>query len=302
MADCGPDVVGAARAECADRATVGGELEEQLADVAARSRPARRADLEESRVADVLENVVEASLGGGGVTRRVLAIRRVEQVDVELRRAVTLVDDLADLRQRRRHERATRAGDLEELVLGEFPGLGRMRDEHDLELPVLTSQTLHGPEEKCLRELATVLAHARGHVEHQEYDGLCRRLLATRQLAETQVLVGKRRRIGLHRLALHRLAHRAPAIQPGAGAAPVPAFAHEFVVARAAGASLEVGELHLLPEPVDDVVDLELEHVLDAAVFVAAATASGGAFALSGRADAVPGLSGSLTDAGHLVR
>jgi hypothetical protein len=182
---------------CAERANgtaIRGELQIQLADVAAgRRTAARRADFEEAGVTYVVEHLVETRLRRGRVARRVLAIRGVEEVDVVLRRAEALVDDLVDLGQRGRHERATGSGDLEELILGKLPGLGRVCDEHDLELPVLPPQALHGPEEKRLGELAAVLAHARRYVEHQEHDRLRRRLLAARELAETQVVIGEGR-------------------------------------------------------------------------------------------------------------
>jgi hypothetical protein len=58
--------------------------------------------------------------------------------------------------------------------------------------------------------------------------------------------------------------------------ATIPSLANELVVLGAAGPRLEVRQLHLFPEPVDDVVDLELEHVLDAAVLVAAAATTRG--------------------------
>ena len=61
---------------------------------------------------------------------------------------------------------------------------------------------------------------------------------------------------------LDELLEGAAPIEPRARAAPVPAFAHPVRLVRGADARLEIRQLHLLPEPVDDVVDLELEQEL----------------------------------------
>src|SRR5439155_1013546 len=54
-------------------------------------------------------------------------------------------------------------------------------------------------------------------------------------------------------------------------AAPVPALAHVVgIVERRRAARLELGELQLLPQPVDDLVDLQLDHEADLAVLGAA--------------------------------
>src|SRR5262249_9640246 len=50
----------------------------------------------------------------------------------------------------------------------------------------------------------------------------------------------------------------------------VPALTYPVALIRGPGARLEVRQLHLLPEPVDDVVDLELQQQLHAAVIAAA--------------------------------
>src|SRR6185312_2345686 len=52
--------------------------------------------------------------------------------------------------------------------------------------------------------------------------------------------------------------------------APVPALADPVAVVGRTGARLEIGQLHLLPQPVDDVVDLELEQQLHLALVTAA--------------------------------
>ena len=143
-----PDVVGARRPERTDRATLRGEAQEQLADVARGLGSFRRADFEEAGVLKVAEQSVEAGLRRVPVARRVLAIGGVEHVEVVLCGAVARVDNLADQRERGGHERATRSRHLEKFLLGEFPGLRRVRDEHDLEVVVLAAQALHGPEEE----------------------------------------------------------------------------------------------------------------------------------------------------------
>ncbi len=102
--------------------------------------------------------------------------------------------------------------------------------------------------------------------------------------------------------ALQRFLERASTVEPRARAAAVPAFARPVVVARLAGSILEVRQLHLLPQPVDDVVDLELEGVLDAAVLVAAAAAAAALRGIRARVDAVAGPCGALADAFDLVR
>src|SRR5580658_2161604 len=56
-------------------------------------------------------------------------------------------------------------------------------------------------------------------------------------------------------------------VAPGA---PVPALANPLAVLGGPGARLEVRQLHLLPDPVDDVVDLELEQQLHLAVVATA--------------------------------
>ncbi len=161
---------------------------------------AARPDLEEAAVAKVGEQSRERCVRRRAVAWRVLPVGGVEEVQVVLRGIEPGVDDLPRHRERGGHERSSRPGDLEELLLGEFPGFRGVRDEHHLEMPVLPAQALHGPEEERLRELAVFLAHAGRDVEHQEDHGLGRGLLALRELAITQVLVGEGRRILLARL------------------------------------------------------------------------------------------------------
>src|SRR4029077_20301041 len=86
-------------------------------------------------------------------------------------------------------------------------------------------------------------------------------------------------------------------VEPRAGAAPIPALAHPFTLGGRAGARLEVRQLHLLPQPVDDVVDLELEQELHAAVIAAAAALLTRALVLARIGEHVPGLGLALAGA-----
>src|SRR6185436_711209 len=58
-------------------------------------------------------------------------------------------------------------------------------------------------------------------------------------------------------------------VEPRAHAAPAPAFARVVVVLHRARFDLEIRELQLLPEPIDDIVDLELQDELITALLVA---------------------------------
>src|SRR5205085_7118391 len=85
------------------------------------------------------------------------------------------------------------------------------------------------------------------------------------------------RSVYLYRFSLDGLLQRLAPIEAGARAALVPALAHVVgVVHRRVAPRLELGELELLPEPVDDLVDLQLDHEADLA-FAGAALAAVGA-------------------------
>src|SRR5262249_22284225 len=121
------------------------------------------------------------------------------------------------------------------------------------------------PEEECLGELAVTVRHAPRDVEHEEDDRVYRRLSAPSKLPEAQVIVGEARQSGPTLLAasLDEFLERSSPIEPRSRATPVPPFADPVCVLRGADARLEVRQLHLLPQPVDDVVDLDLEQELD---------------------------------------
>src|SRR5690606_13871580 len=86
----------------------------------------------------------------------------------------------------------------------------------------------------------------------------------------------------------------------GSHAAAVPSLPGVVLLAQRAGLELQVRELQLLPEPIDDVVDLELEHELVAALLVAALALAAAFRAARGR-ELVAGLRVALADAGALA-
>src|SRR5205807_5569460 len=195
---------------------------------------------------------------------------------------VARVDDLAHFGESGRGDRATGPAHLEELRFGEFPSLGRVRHEHGLEGAVLASQPLHDPEKECLGKLAVADEHPARDVEHEEHDRVDRRLSPARELPEAQVLINKARRGARGAAALHHLLERSAPIETRARAAPIPALAYPLRLVGRSDTRLEVGKLHLLPQPVDDVVHLEFEQqlhlalVLPAGTFLARSTLAGG--------------------------
>src|SRR5262249_32783465 len=83
----------------------------------------------------------------------VVAVGAVERVDVPQRRMIAGLDDLERLPVARRDERAARLALVEELVLGDLVRLGVMRDEDDLDVPVLRADELIEEEEEAPREV-----------------------------------------------------------------------------------------------------------------------------------------------------
>ena len=57
--------------------------------------------------------------------------------------------------------------------------------------------------------------------------------------------------------------------EPGTSAASIPTFADPVRLLGRSHAGLQVGKLHLLPQPVDNVIDLEFEQELDFALVLA---------------------------------
>src|SRR5262249_5980447 len=98
-----------------------------------------------------------------------------------------------------------------------------------------------------------------------------RRRGALDELAEAQVLVDDRDRVFLYRPSFDGFFQGTATIQARARAAPVPAFAHVVGLVHGRGAlRLEVGELQLLPDPVDALLELHLDHEAALAVLGAA--------------------------------
>src|SRR6185312_6848188 len=101
---------------------------------------------------------------------------------------------------------------------------------------------------------------------------------------------------GLHRPAFDGLAHGTPPIEARARAVAIPALAGPVGFLRAAHARPQIGQFHFLPQPVDDVVDLELEQKFEAAV-VAAAAALAGPGCAARPAEGIARLGRALSDA-----
>src|SRR6185437_7548924 len=172
--------------------------------------------------------------------------------------------DLAHLAQTCRGDRAPGAHYIEELRLVEFPCLSRVRDEHDVQRAILAPQARCHPEEKGLGQLPVAIGHAAGDVQQEEYCRASGGLAAARELPIAQVFIDERGCFGVEGAPLRRLAHRAAPIQAGTRTAPVPALTPPVRFLTGARARLQIGQPEIFPEPVDDVVYLELEHQLDA--------------------------------------
>src|SRR6185437_12328583 len=116
------------------------------------------------------------------------------------------------------------------------------------------------------------IRHAARDIEKEEDHGMDRGLAAPRKLPIAQVLVGERRGRTRRAAALHQLLEGAAPVESGAGAAAIPALTHPVGLLGGTDARLEVGELHLLPQPVDDVVDLEFQQQLHLALVLPSRT------------------------------
>jgi len=55
----------------------------------------------------------------------------------------------------------------------------------------------------------------------------------------------------------------APAVEARTRAAPIVTFPHPVRILGRTHARLQIGKLHLFPQPIDDVVDFEFEHELN---------------------------------------
>ncbi len=232
----------------------------------------------------------------GVISDRVIAIGRIEEVDVVPRRVVARLDHLTHLIQAGRGDRAAGAGHLEKVRLVELPGFRGVCDEYGLEGAILASQALHHPEEKCLCELAIPIGHAARNIEHEEDDRVHRRLTPSRELTEAQVIVGEAPRPGLLAAALHHLLEGSAPVQARARAAPIPPFTDPVRILGRTHARLQIGQLHLFPEPVDDVVDLDLQHELNLTLVLTTGPLLARALIGARIGQHVPGLGSALTD------
>src|SRR6185312_11545068 len=221
-----PDVV-----EIVERIAAGGaagrrQLGEQAPGLRGELPRETGGDLHIAGEASVLRDCRQTLAGVRGVTHRVVAVGGIEEIDVAAARIVAIVDDLPYLGEAGRSHSAAGAAHLEELGLGELPGLGRMGHEHGLEGTVLASQALHYPEEEGLRELAVAVRHAAGDIEKEEDHRMNGGLAPARELPVTQIVVGERRGRAWCASTLDQLLEGPAPVEPGACAAAVPALAH----------------------------------------------------------------------------
>src|SRR5690606_4583906 len=298
-ADRVPDRLRAREREMAGGRMLGRQVLEQGRRLRRQRDLPRRGGLDVAHVARERAEPVELDLRGLAVVPEVRTVRRVEHVDVEAARVVALLDDLAHLAERGRRDGPAGARDLEEVFLRELPSLDGVRDEDGLEVRVLPAQALDGPEEERLCEPAVPLGHAGRDVHGEEDDRLGRRALTDDELAVAEIVVRERRPVALDRAPLDRLLHRAATVEARPHAAAVPTLPRVVLLAHRAALHRQVRQLQLLPEPIDDVVYLELEHELVAAVLVAA-FALAVALAVPRRRELVAGLRVALADTGAL--
>src|SRR5262245_41472742 len=281
LADRGPDVGLAAEMAGADRPPGGLQLGEDLGELRlARAEGGDAAGLDVARVVHLRGDVAQRDARLVAVFGGVLAVRGVEEVGVVAARVVARRHGLQrEARDAGAHRAAARGG-LEELALLEFPGLRGVREEHRLHLGVLAADALQGEEEELLREPPLRVVHAAGDVEREDHRRVDRRARALDELAEAQVVVDDGDGIVLDVPALDGFLERPPPVEARSRAALVPALAHEIgLVHRRRAARLELGELQLFPQPVDDLVDLQLDHETDLAVAGPALARIGAGFA-----------------------
>src|SRR5439155_18727382 len=179
-------------------------------------------------VADIVEQrrQLSQSLAGGGVVIGVVfAVGGVEQVAVVTSWVVARANELKGKLERAGSHRAAAAADLEELILGEFPCLGRVGDEPRLHPAILAADTLQREKEEGLRQLALCRPHAAGNVERADHYCIGRGPRPRAELMEAQVVIGKRHRVRLDRATLYRFLERPAAIEAGSNATLAPAFA-----------------------------------------------------------------------------
>src|SRR6202011_3325123 len=142
----------------------------------------------------------------------IVAIRGVKQVDIAGSRVKARADDFLDLAQSRRSDGAAAAADLEKIGFAEFPRVGGMGDENDVDRAILAPQSGGHPEEERLGQLPVALRHACGYVQQEEYRGAQRRLAAASKLPEPKIFIDERRCGRLQRSALDRFLQGAASV------------------------------------------------------------------------------------------
>src|SRR5439155_26149890 len=207
-------------------------------------------------------------------------VRAVDEIGVVRTRLVVYIQQVEPKPDRAGGHRAAAARDVEEILFGEFPGVGGVRDEARLDPLLLAAQTLQGEEEEGLRKLPLDGRHAGRHVEPEHHHGVGGPAWSLLQLTEAQVVIDEWHGLRLDRAPLHRFLDREPPVEPRADAALADAFAHDLVlVDGSARLGFEIGQLELLPQPVDEIIELELDHQLE---FALAGTALAGLVARAG--------------------
>src|ERR1700676_2643544 len=109
-----------------------------------------------------------------------------------------------------------------------------------------------------------------------------RRLAAARELAVAQILIDECWSGAGIATPLDHFLEGAPTVEARACAAPIVTFPYPVRILGRTHARLQIGKLHLFPQPIDDVVDLEFQHELDFTLILAALAFLSGAALLGG--------------------
>src|SRR5829696_4318034 len=102
----------------------------------------------------------------------IVAIGKMEWIDVPIGRSIALLDDVKRELVSRRDDCAARLSLGEKLLLAYFFGLGVMGDENDVDVVVLGSQEAYHPEIKTTRDVFLKLTHRTRDVDHRNDYGI----------------------------------------------------------------------------------------------------------------------------------
>ena len=240
--------------------------------------------------------------GRVAVFAEVFAIGGIEQIGVVARAAMALGQQLAAQAKRARGHGAAHAMHLEKVAFRKRPGARGVGDKTRVDARIAAAQALQGQEEKRFRQPALLLAHAGRHIEHEEHHRVNAGQGPLQQLTETQVFIGKRHRMLLHRAPLDGLLDGTPAVQARTGAVLVPAGTHQLRLGDGTWPTrLQVGQLEVFPQPVEDIVDGKFQQQTDLAAAAGAflRAIATGLIAVHGtrRAQQVAGLAFALAGA-----